>query len=109
MQHNKLPSKKAEFSTLLPRRNSRANVSVKRYHQRYTIIPILRWKLYISVNKEAVIVISFIGYVRAIYSCKEEDRLMFLMKDDTQSLDEVVVVACMVQSKATITGPFQYR
>lgn len=58
----------------------------------------------ISVNKEAVIVISFIGYVEQSIPVKGRRQIDVLMKDDTQSLDEVVVVAYGTKSKATITG-----
>lgn len=58
----------------------------------------------ISVNKDAVIVISFIGYVEQSILVKGRRQIDVLMKDDTQSLDEVVVVAYGTKSKATITG-----
>ena len=58
----------------------------------------------ISVNKEAVIVVSFIGYVEQSIPVKGRSQIDVLMKDDTQSLDEVVVVAYGTKSKATITG-----
>ncbi len=44
-------------------------------------------------NTKSVLVFTFIGYVKQEVAVGNQTKLNIQMKDDTQSLDEVVVVA----------------
>lgn len=58
----------------------------------------------LEVNKGDVIVISFIGYLTQEIKYNGEASLKVSLKEDTQKLDEVVVVGYGVQKKANLTG-----
>lgn len=58
----------------------------------------------LDVKKGDVIVISFIGYLTQEITYKGEPAIHVNLKEDTQKLDEVVVVGYGVQKKANLTG-----
>ena len=58
----------------------------------------------LNVNKGDVIVISYIGYVTQEITYTGQTSLQINLKEDTQKLDEVVVVGYGVQKKANLTG-----
>lgn len=55
-------------------------------------------------NKDAVLFFSFIGYINQEIKVKNQRVINVILKDDSQALEEVVVVAYGTKSKATITG-----
>ena len=55
-------------------------------------------------NRDAVIVFSFIGYVTQEYVVGNQTRINHLMKEDSQQLEEVVVVGYGTQRRTDITG-----
>lgn len=60
----------------------------------------------LSVSPGAVIVISYIGYVTQELKAIAGAPLKVVLKDDSRTLDEVVVVGFGSQKKANLTGPF---
>ena len=58
----------------------------------------------LSVNPGAVIVISYIGYVTQEVKAVAGVPLKIVLKDDSRTLDEVVVVGFGSQKKANLTG-----
>lgn len=55
-------------------------------------------------NEKAVLVISFIGYITQEVTVGNKRMINVTMKDDSQSLEEVVVIAYGTTNKATVTG-----
>lgn len=55
-------------------------------------------------SKKSVLVFSFLGYATQEISVGERKTINVSLKDDAQSLDEVVVIAYGSQAKASITG-----
>ena len=55
-------------------------------------------------SKEAILEISYIGYHGQSLKVTPGKTLSVVLKADTQSLDEVVVVGFGVQKKANLTG-----
>ncbi|RHO74588.1 TonB-dependent receptor [Parabacteroides sp. AF48-14] len=58
----------------------------------------------LDVKKGDVIVISFIGYLTQEIKYNGEQSIKVNLKEDTQKLDEVVVVGYGVQKKVNLTG-----
>ncbi|MDO4163599.1 MAG: TonB-dependent receptor [Bacteroides sp.] len=58
----------------------------------------------LTVDKNATLVFSFIGYVEQSVPVNGRQVINVTLKDDTQALDEIVVIAYGTKSKATITG-----
>lgn len=58
----------------------------------------------LSVSPGAVIVISYIGYVTQELKAIAGAPLKVVLKDDSRTLDEVVVVGFGSQKKANLTG-----
>lgn len=58
----------------------------------------------INVSSGDVLEISLIGYESATVTIGKQARISVVLKEDALSLEETVVVAYGVQSKATITG-----
>lgn len=56
----------------------------------------------INAPKSATLVFSYVGY--APFETKAENNLEVLLAEDTQALEEVVVVGYGVQKKASVTG-----
>lgn len=57
-----------------------------------------------GINPDAVLVISCLGYVSQEISLYGKSHVEITLKDDSQVLDELVVVGYGTQKKATITG-----
>jgi TonB-linked SusC/RagA family outer membrane protein len=57
-----------------------------------------------DVPEDAVIVVSYIGYVSQEVHSGSRTELNVLLKEDLQALDEVVVVGFAKQKKANLTG-----
>jgi len=57
-----------------------------------------------NVNIEETIVFSYIGFTTKEIVVQNFDRLSVSLKEDTESLEEVVVVGYGVQKKALVTG-----
>lgn len=58
----------------------------------------------LNVNKGDVIVISYIGYITQEITYTGQTSLKINLQEDTQKLEEVVVVGYGVQKKANLTG-----
>ena len=61
-------------------------------------------KFSLSVHPNAVISISYIGYITQNIKITNQTSLKVVMMDDTQALEEVVVVGYGSQKKANLTG-----
>lgn len=61
-------------------------------------------KFSIEVPENTILQISFIGYMPQEVSVKNQNVVNVLLKDDTQALEEVVVVGYGVQKKANLSG-----
>lgn len=61
-------------------------------------------KFSISVNPNATIVVSYIGYVNQEFLITSPKNLQIVLKEDSQTLDEVVVVGFGTQKKVNLTG-----
>lgn len=57
-----------------------------------------------SVEKGSVLEISYIGYVSQSITINDEKPLQIILKEDSETLEEVVVVGYGVQKKANLTG-----
>ena len=55
-------------------------------------------------GKQSVLVFSFIGYTTKEVPVKNQKEINVTLEDDSQALEEVVVVAYGTKSKATVTG-----
>ncbi|WP_297901409.1 TonB-dependent receptor [uncultured Parabacteroides sp.] len=58
----------------------------------------------IQVKKNAILSVSFIGYVSQDIAVKGNNQLNIILKEDSQALDEVVVVGYGTQKKVNLTG-----
>lgn len=61
-------------------------------------------KFSISVAKDAVLVVSYIGYTTQEVKTHNQKSVKIALKEDSQFLDEVVVVGYGSQKKANLTG-----
>ena len=61
-------------------------------------------KFSLSVSGNAVISISYIGYITQNIKITNQNSLKVILMDDTQALEEVVVVGYGSQKKANLTG-----
>ena len=68
------------------------------------IISDLDGKFSIDVNPGAVLQVSYIGYVTREITVKDKSFLTVKLSEDTQALNEVVVVGYGIQRKVTTTG-----
>jgi len=68
------------------------------------VITDLDGKFQIDVNQGSTLVFSYIGYVTQEVTITNQRTLNIKMADDTQTIDEVVVVGYGVQKKANLTG-----
>lgn len=68
------------------------------------VITDLDGKFSFSIKPGAIIEISFIGYVTQNIKVTSQSTLNVILKEDAQSLDEVVVVGYGVQKKKLVTG-----
>ena len=58
----------------------------------------------LEVPENASLIISYIGYLQQDVSTKGKDAFNIIMKEDTKTLDEVVVVGYGVQKKVNLSG-----
>ena len=58
----------------------------------------------ISVPEDAVLQISYIGYVTQEIPVRGKSEIQIILKDDTQTLDDVVVVGYGTQRKKDVAG-----
>ncbi|WP_459188271.1 SusC/RagA family TonB-linked outer membrane protein [Parabacteroides sp. APC149_11_2_Y6] len=61
-------------------------------------------KFSLEVHQGAVLTVSFIGYIQKEIQLKGEKSLQITLLEDTQKLDEVVVVGYGTQKKLNLTG-----
>lgn len=57
-----------------------------------------------GVKKGSILEISYIGYVSQSITVNDEKTLQIILKEDSETLEEVVVVGYGVQKKANLTG-----
>lgn len=57
-----------------------------------------------GVNDKDVLVVSYIGYISQELPVGKQSSFNIILKDDTQALDEIVVVGYGVQKKSDLTG-----
>ena len=57
-----------------------------------------------NISDNDIIVISYIGYTSQEIQAGKQTRLKILLKEDTQAIDEVVVVGFGTQKKVNLTG-----
>ena len=62
------------------------------------------WKFELIITENAILNISYIGFSDKQITVKEETSLQVTMTEDTQKLDEIVVVGYGVQKKVNLTG-----
>ena len=58
----------------------------------------------IEVSDGAILQVSFIGYIQQDIAVKDKSVIKVLLKEDTQALEEVVVVGYGTQKKVNLTG-----
>ena len=61
-------------------------------------------KFTLSVPSDAVLQISYIGYKTTEIAVNRQQVLKVVLQEDTETLDEVVVVGYGIQKKASVTG-----
>ena len=61
-------------------------------------------KISIKAEPQSVIEVSYIGYLTQETVINNQKSIRFLLKEDTKTLDEVVVIGYGVQKKADLTG-----
>ena len=61
-------------------------------------------KFELIITENAILNISYIGFSDKQITVKEETSLQVTMTEDTQKLDEIVVVGYGVQKKVNLTG-----
>lgn len=57
-----------------------------------------------NVSEDAVLVVSYVGYLTQKISVKGQDKLIITLKEDAQSLEEVVVTGYSTERKVDVTG-----
>lgn len=58
----------------------------------------------LSVNQDAVLLITYIGYLPIEMAVSSQSNLTVTLKEDTQKLEEIVVVGYGTQKKVNLTG-----
>lgn len=58
----------------------------------------------LHVSENAVLLVSYIGYFNVETDVRNQTRVQIVLQEDTQNLDEVIVVGYGVQKKANLTG-----
>lgn len=61
-------------------------------------------KFSLNVSDNATLVVSFVGFKNQEIAVKGKDKIDIRLADDTELLDEVVVVGYMTQKKGLVTG-----
>lgn len=62
-----------------------------------------KYTIHVS-DKETVLVFSFIGYIKQEITVGDQREIIITMSEETQQLEEVVVVAYGAQKKISVTG-----
>lgn len=97
---------KAISGTIVDERNEPiigANVIVQGMTQG-TITDIDGHFMLADVPADAVLIVSYIGYIEQRVVTSGKNQLAIVLREDTQTLDEVVVVGYGVQKKLNLTG-----
>ena len=68
------------------------------------VITDLDGKFELKVSKSSVIQVSYIGYITQEITVNGNEELNIVLKEDSETLDEVVVVGYGVQKKKLVTG-----
>lgn len=68
------------------------------------IITDISGKFSLNVSDNATLVVSFVGFKNQEIAVKGRDKIDIRLADDTELLDEVVVVGYMTQKKGLVTG-----
>ena len=68
------------------------------------VITDLEGRFSLTVQSDSKIQVSFIGYVTQTITVNSQDDIKVILNEDSQSLDEVVVVGYGVQKKSDLTG-----
>ena len=58
----------------------------------------------LQMSSQGTILISYIGYITQEIKVDKNDKLIITLEEDTETLDEVVVVGYGIQKKASVTG-----
>lgn len=58
----------------------------------------------LSVSENVILLISYVGFINQEVHVKNQSSLQVVLKEDTQALDEVVVVGYGTQKKINLTG-----
>lgn len=61
-------------------------------------------KFSLSVQEDALLDVSYIGYLTQVIQIKSQSLLQIILKEDTQALEEVVVIGYGVVKKKDLTG-----
>lgn len=56
------------------------------------------------LNKNASLIVSYIGFITQEVSVSNKTDIAIILKEDTQSLEEIVLVGYGIQKKALVTG-----
>lgn len=68
------------------------------------VITDLDGKFSLNVQENAILQISYIGYLGQEIAVKNQSSVRIVLNEDTQALDEVVVVGYGVQKRSNVTG-----
>lgn len=68
------------------------------------IITDIDGKFSLSVAENAILQITYIGYISQEVTIKEQNNISVILAEDTQALDEVVIVGYGTQKKVNLTG-----
>lgn len=61
-------------------------------------------KFEIEISSDGVLQVSYVGYEERFISTKGKQNFIIIMKENTQQLNEIIVVGYGTQKKATLTG-----
>lgn len=61
-------------------------------------------KFEMDLSSDGVLQVSYVGYEERFINTKDKQNFVIIMKENTQQLNEVVVVGYGTQKKATLTG-----
>lgn len=68
------------------------------------VITNLKGEFTLEIPDNASLIVSYIGYLQQDISTKGKKTFNIILKEDTKTLDEVVVVGFATQKKANVTG-----
>ncbi len=72
------------------------------------VITDLDGKFSLSVQENATLEVSYIGYLAQSIAVRNQTTFSITLREDTQALDEVVVVGYGVQKKVNLTGSVEH-